>query len=176
MVRDAGIPKAKIKSALEYISNNAPLTDNASTITLVQSSPGLSSNTLKTAQKKLLMELEWANRALVLSWANGLTDISRAGGLRNLVCLRLAKVPSSHLPGISSVDLRNGLPNVKEVHLGVLADWRRLTKTLEAGTIKDESLEPVEVVPHAFNLLETIAKQRNITTLHFEWVCGGELS
>ena len=67
MVRDAGIPKKKVKAALEYIASNAPLAGNDSTITLAQSSPGLAPDTLKTAQKKLLVELEWASRALVLS-------------------------------------------------------------------------------------------------------------
>lgn len=74
------------------------------------------------------------------------------------------------------MDLWKGLPNVKEVHLAVLADWRRFTKTPGTSTIKDESLEPVEAEPHVFNLLETISEQRNITKLHFEWSCGGELS
>lgn len=176
MSRDAGIPNEKVKAALEYLANSAPSTGNDSTITLGQASPGLSPNNLKTAQKKLLIELEWASRALVLSWVNRLTDISRAGGLRSLVCLRLAKIPSSHLTGICSADLWSGLPNVKEVYLGVLADWRRLTKTPGAGIIKDESLEPVEAVPLAFDLLETVAKQGNIKELDFEWICGGELS
>lgn len=58
MVRDARIPKERAKAALEYIANNAPLTGNDSTVTLAPCLPGLSPDTLKTAQKKLLVELE----------------------------------------------------------------------------------------------------------------------
>lgn len=49
MIRDASIPNEKAQAALEYIANNALLTGNDSTISLAQSSPGLSPDSLKTA-------------------------------------------------------------------------------------------------------------------------------
>ena len=40
----------------------------------------------------------------------------------------------------------------------------------------DQDLAPENAVVDAYRLLRLISEQRNITTLHFEWLCGGELS
>ncbi|SPN98831.1 uncharacterized protein DNG_01872 [Cephalotrichum gorgonifer] len=138
--------------------------------------PGLSPTYLKKPQRDFLVESEWASRALVQSWTIGIADVSRDGGLGHLVCLSLAKIPSSHLPILTSKHFWDNLPNLKEVRLGVLADWRRLAREQGTGFLRDEKVDPAGAAVDAFQLLRIISTRDNITTLHFEWICGGELS
>ncbi|MBE3049761.1 hypothetical protein IMZ48_46150 [Candidatus Bathyarchaeota archaeon] len=170
MVLNAGIAKDHLASMMKSVDVMA------STLFLKEAEPGLMPKRLTKGQMEFLMELEWASRAFVQSWAISISDLSRRGSFRHLTCVRLAKIPSSHLPIFTSADFWDSLSAVNEVHLQVLADWRRLSRGQVPGVVTDEAVQPVEATSNAFQLLRLISAQRNITTLHFEWLCGGELS
>lgn len=64
---------------------------------------------------------------------------------------------------------------LKNVSLGVVADWRRVTAP--AHYVLDEPVSPLDAVPIAHELINKyIGVQPNIESFHFEWICGGELA
>lgn len=176
MIMNAGLTADDAESVRQHIEDMASYPGQESTLSLRESQPGLSPINLNTSQKELLMELEWASRALVQSWAVALADLCRKGDFGHLACLRFAKISSSHLTILTSERFWEGLSSVNEVHIQVLPDWRQVKKTHSTAVITDQAVEPVEAGPKTFHLLQLISQQRNITTFHFEWLCGGELS
>jgi hypothetical protein len=131
---------------------------------------------LTRAQKELLLELEWAHRAMIQSYVIGLIDNAAEGCFTNLTTLTIAKIPSSHLHIICRRELWMSLTSLKNVSLGVLADWRRIFKS-DLGAIDDSSISPVEAVGKVFKLLNWyIGPRTNIESVHFEWICGGEFA
>ncbi|KAH7309457.1 hypothetical protein B0I35DRAFT_440012 [Stachybotrys elegans] len=130
---------------------------------------------LSRAQKELLLELEWAHRAMIQSYVICLGDGAMDGGFSNLTNLTIAKIPSSHVPIFHNKQLWTGLTSLKEVSLGVVADWRRIQKVDER--IVDITVSPLEAVDKVWLLLQSyLGPQQNIETLHFEWICGGEFA
>lgn len=176
MIQDAGVTADDVDSVRQHIEDMDSHPGQTPTLSLKESQPGLTPIHLNMPQREFLMESEWASRALVQSWAIALGDISRSGGFRHLTCLRFAKISSSHLTIITSQTFWESVSNVDQVHLQVLPNWRRVTKDHSEGAITDQPVEPVEAGTEAFQLLQLISQQRNITTFHFEWLCGGELS
>lgn len=77
---------------------------------------------LTLAQMEMLLELEWAHRAMIQSYVIALIDNAAAGGFTNLTTLTLANIPSSHLHIFCRDDLWRGIPRLSNVILGVLAD------------------------------------------------------
>jgi hypothetical protein len=68
------------------------------------------------------------------------------------------------------------LPQLSQVSLGVIADWRRIIKRAP-GCIDDVAVSPVEAVGKVYSLISNcIGPQSNIESLHFEWICGGEFA
>lgn len=131
---------------------------------------------LTIAQKELLLELEWAHRAMIQSYVIGIIDNAVDGRFDNLSTLTIAKIPSSHLHILMREELWKSLPSLKNVSIGVIADWRRVSK-LTPSYIEDEPVSPLEAVSKAFTLLnDYIGKQPNIESIRFEWICGGELA
>jgi hypothetical protein len=131
---------------------------------------------LTRSQKELLLELEWAHRALIQSYVISIIDLSGDGCFRHLTTLSITKIPSSHLHLLYRNELWSEVATLTTVSLGVLADWRRVTKT-EIGTIEDKFISPVEAVEKVFKLLHTyIGPQPHIQRLDFEWICGGEFA
>lgn len=176
MVLGACIAEGNVDSILASVDGKAILAALDSALPLKESEPGLIPTRLSLSQKEFLMELEWASRAFIQSCAVAISDLSWEGDFRHLTCLRLSKIPSSHLHILTDFRFWAVLPTVNEVHLQVLANWRRLARDQDTGVVSDEPVEPVEAVADTFKLLRLISEQRNITTLHFEWLCGGELS
>ncbi|KAJ4317544.1 hypothetical protein N0V84_007289 [Fusarium piperis] len=133
-------------------------------------------SSLTTAQKEMLLELEWAHRAMIQSYVIGLIDNARDGNFHNLTTLTIAKIPSSHVYIFNRHDLWQNLPTLSNVSLGVIADWRRVSKPAP-GCVEDRSVSPVDAVEKVYQLLNTyIGAQQNIESLHFEWICGGEFA
>ncbi|CEI65708.1 hypothetical protein FVEN_g12281 [Fusarium venenatum] len=133
-------------------------------------------SSLTRAQKEMLLELEWAHRAMIQSYVIGLIDNARADSFMNLTTLTIAKIPSSHVYIFSRHDLWQNLPSLNNVSLGVIADWRRVSKTAP-GCVEDIPLSPVDAVRKVYQLLNNyIGAQTNIESLHFEWICGGEFA
>ncbi|KAH7198691.1 uncharacterized protein B0J16DRAFT_257625 [Fusarium flagelliforme] len=131
---------------------------------------------LTRAQKEMLLELEWAHRAMIQSYVIGLIDNARDGCFANLTTLTIAKIPSSHVYIFHRHDLWQNLPSLNNVSLGVIADWRRVSKTAP-GCIEDVPVSPVDAVGKVYQLLNSyIGSQANIESLHFEWICGGEFA
>ncbi|RGP64432.1 f-box containing [Fusarium sporotrichioides] len=133
-------------------------------------------SSLTRAQKEMLLELEWAHRAMIQSYVIGLIDNARADSFKNLTTLTIAKIPSSHVYIFNRHDLWQNLPSLNNVSLGVIADWRRVSKSAP-GCVEDISVSPVDAVGKVYQLLNSyIGAQTNIESLHFEWICGGEFA
>ncbi|KAI8163045.1 hypothetical protein KHU50_007691 [Colletotrichum sp. SAR 10_65] len=131
---------------------------------------------LTRAQKEMLLELEWAHRALIQSYVIALSDNARTNDFSSLTTLTIAKIPSSHLFMFQRQDFWQSLPNLTNVALAVVADWRQVAK-VAPGCVEDTFVSPVDAVGRAYRVLrDYIGKQKNISFLHFEWVCGGEFA
>ncbi|KAM0558181.1 hypothetical protein ACHAPJ_004865 [Fusarium lateritium] len=133
-------------------------------------------SSLTRAQKEMLLELEWAHRAMIQSYVIGLIDNARDGCFQNLTTLTVAKIPSSHVYVFCRHELWQNLQALNNVSLGVIADWRRVSKPAP-GCVEDTAVSPVEAVGKVHQLLNSyIGAQQNIESLHFEWICGGEFA
>ncbi|OLN97426.1 hypothetical protein CCHL11_01192 [Colletotrichum chlorophyti] len=131
---------------------------------------------LTRAQKEMLLELEWAHRALIQSYVIALIDNTLTNSFSSLTTLTIAKIPSSHIFMFQRSDFWKSLPNLTNVALAVIADWRQVAK-VAPGCVEDSLVSPVGAVTRAHRLLvDHIAKQANIKFLHFEWICGGEFA
>ncbi|ROT41265.1 hypothetical protein SODALDRAFT_271060 [Sodiomyces alkalinus F11] len=131
---------------------------------------------LTRAQQELLLELEWVHRALIQSYIIAVIDNSRASLFQSLTTLTVAKIPSSHVFMFQRNDFWQSLPSLNVVSFAVVPDWRNVAK-IAPGCLQDISVSPVDSVSHVFTLLqEFVGRQRNITSLHFEWLCGGEFA
>lgn len=131
---------------------------------------------LSRPQKEMLLELEWAHRAMIQSYILGITDNAAGGHFDNVTALNIAKIPSSHTYILCRENFWSALPNLNSVSLGVIADWRRVSKTA-SNTVEDTSVSPVASISTVFHLLSKyISAQKNVESLHFEWICGGEFA
>ncbi|OAA45240.1 F-box domain containing protein [Beauveria brongniartii RCEF 3172] len=131
---------------------------------------------LTRAQKEMLLELEWAHRAMAQSFILSAIDCSIEGSFQHVTTLNIAKIPSSHLHILSRHDLWSSFPSLTSVSLGVVADWRRFH--VSAPEMVDEvSVSPLDAVPLAHALIKDyISLEPKIESFHFEWICGGELA
>ncbi|KAF4332846.1 f-box containing protein [Fusarium beomiforme] len=131
---------------------------------------------LTRAQKEMLLELEWAHRAMIQSYVIGLIDNARDTCFNNLTTITIAKIPSSHVYILCRHELWQNLSSLTHVSLGVIADWRRVSKSAP-GCVDDVPVSPVDAVGKVYQLLNNyIGAQRHIESLHFEWICGGEFA
>ncbi|KAM3566610.1 hypothetical protein ARSEF4850_000465 [Beauveria asiatica] len=131
---------------------------------------------LTHAQKEMLLELEWAHRAMAQSFILSAIDCSIEGSFQHVTTLNIAKIPSSHLHILSRHDLWSSFPSLTSVSLGVVADWRRFH--VSAPEMVDEVfVSPLDAVPLAHALIKDyISLEPKIESFHFEWICGGELA
>ncbi|KAG9250399.1 F-box domain-containing protein [Emericellopsis atlantica] len=138
--------------------------------------PPLMPADLTLAQKELLLELEWAHRAMIQSYFLAIADQGPPNFLQNLTTLTFASIPSCQVQILNDPRIWLNLPQVSQVSLGVIADWRRIVKR-SPGCIDDVPVSPVEAVGKVYNLINNcIGPQSNIESLHFEWICGGEFA
>ncbi|UKZ83711.1 hypothetical protein TrVFT333_011520 [Trichoderma virens FT-333] len=131
---------------------------------------------LTRAQKELLLELEWAHRAMIQSYVISIIDNAGDGCFDNLTNVTIAKIPSAHVHILCRKELWESLPCVKNVSIAVIADWRKIAKP-SPGVITDTQVSPAEAVPKVYKLLNDYIGQRHtIENVHFEWICGGEFA
>ncbi|KAI1450045.1 hypothetical protein F5Y02DRAFT_413721 [Annulohypoxylon stygium] len=117
-----------------------------------------------------------AQHALVQSFM--MTMIDRGNIFENLTKLNLARIPSCYVDKLCRMDFWESLPQVEDVSLRVIPDWRVLVQENQDDTfVAVKQIYPTSAIPKVFNLLKDyIGVQTNIKRLHFEWHCGGEFA
>ena len=130
---------------------------------------------LSNLQKEVLLEFGLVQEAFLRSLSSAIVKIRQrdGGGFRNLSILRLAKISSGHLRLLCDDSFWGSLPQLDTVHLGVVPEWRRMALTEQAG-VNEEQATPSTSADTVFELLSVISKQKRISVLFFEWLCGGE--
>ena len=132
----------------------------------------LKPNNLTNAQREMLLEIEWAQRAFMQSYAIAIIDNPLT--FKCIQTLTIARIPNRHLPILRREDFWDGLPQLNKLSLAVIPDWRDVVK-LPTSWVQDLKLVPSQSVGGVFQLLqEQISRRNNIKTLHFEWIGGGE--
>jgi hypothetical protein len=132
----------------------------------------LKPNDLTNAQREMLLEMEWAQEAFMQSYVIAVIDNRET--FQHIEALNIARLPSRHLAILRRADFWDSLPRVKKLSLGIIPDWRKVVKE-ETSWVQDSKVAPSLSVPGVYQLLlQQISTRKNITTLHFEWLCGGE--
>lgn len=135
---------------------------------------GLTPTNLSTAQAEMLLELEWAHRALMQSYRIAVMDNNNS--FHNLKKLNIARCPSSRITTWCDDEFWETMTSIETFHLGVIPDWREITKN-SSGTIEQRRVAPSDASRNVFKLLQFyVAEQKNIKNVSFEWVCGGEFA
>jgi hypothetical protein len=135
---------------------------------------GLCPNNLTVSQVEMLLELEWAHRALMDSYVIAVMDNREC--FQNLRTLTIARCSGRHVPSLMKAEFWESVTCLRSFHLGVIPDWRRLHKD-DTGGISQSRISPVATYRTVFNLLHRfVGEQPNIKHLSFEWICGGEFA
>lgn len=184
----APIPNSPVPSRTSSISSSSSTTSTPAQLTHNVEQPSQPSGSLPQkcwplipasltrAQLEFILELEWAHRAMIQSFVISIIDNALLGIYDNLTSLTIAKIPSAHVHFFCRHDIWRGLSNLSNVSLGVIADWRRVSKTA-AGVTEDTRISPVKAVGTVFKLMqEYMCGNASIESIHFEWLCGGELA
>lgn len=134
---------------------------------------GLVPASLTSAQAEMLLELDWAHRALMQSYVIAVMDNKDV--MRNLTTLTVARISGSHIEFLCKDEFWDALTSVTNFSLGVIPEWRSISKS-DTG-IEQNRENPMGTYEHAFKLLhDYVGKRDNIKSLHFEWLCGGEFA
>ena len=132
----------------------------------------LKPNDLTNAQKEMLLETEWAQRAFMQSYAIAVIDNPTT--FRGIETLSIARLPSRHLAILRRGDFWACLSQLRKVSLAIIPDWRDLIKRPESW-VDDVRLPPSQAISGVYQLLKDhIEPRESIKVLHFEWLCGGE--
>lgn len=135
---------------------------------------GLMPSNLTPAQAEMLLELEWAHRALMQSYRIAVMDNKDA--FKTLRQLTIARCPGCHVLTWCDDTFWKTMRSIETFHLGVIPDWREITKD-PTGDVSQRRFSPINSLPNVFRLLNNyVGKQENIKNLSFEWVCGGEFA
>ncbi|KAJ4414533.1 hypothetical protein N0V82_007879 [Gnomoniopsis sp. IMI 355080] len=155
---------------------NAIACDGESTVvgTTETRNYGLIPSLLSMAQTEMLLELEWAHRALMQSYRIAVMD--NKNSFQNLKQLTIARCPSCRIKTWCDDQFWETMTSIETFHLGVIPDWREITKN-RSGAIEQRNVAPSNASRAVFKLLQYyVAEQKNIKNLSFEWVCGGEFA
>lgn len=132
----------------------------------------LKPNDLSSAQREILLETEWAQCAFMQSYVIAVID--NPSTFSKVTELNIARIPSRHLPMLRREDFWDSLPSLATLSLAVIPDWREVVK-LPTSFVQDNSIQPSKSVTVAYQIIQDqISHRKNITSLHFEWLCGGE--
>jgi len=127
---------------------------------------------LSGAQKEVLLETMWAQQAFVQSYVISITDNSQV--FSKVATLTIARIPDHFLQDLTRDSFWDSLSGLEKLHLGVIPSWRKVEK-LATTYVQDIRVDPSQSLQTVYHLLNTkISKRKNIKTLHFEWLCGGE--
>lgn len=132
----------------------------------------LKPNDLTNAQREMLLEVEWAQRAFMQSYAIAIID--NPATFQHIEALTIARLPNRHLPILRREDFWESLPQLKTLSLSIIPCWREVAK-LPTSWVQDIRITPSESVSGVFQILnDQIGRRESITSIHFEWLCGGE--
>lgn len=135
---------------------------------------GLVPNNLTPAQAEMLLELEWAHRALMQSYRTAVVDNRLS--LKNLTQLTIARCPSCHVGIWCDRSFWASMTSIKTFHLGVIPDWRQVSKD-SSGSVTQRRVPPINAAAEVFKLLQGyVGLAENIDHVSFEWVNGGEFA
>lgn len=135
---------------------------------------GLMPNNLTSAQAEMLLELEWAHRALMQSYRIAVMDNKNT--FKTLRQLTIARCPGCHVLTWCDDSFWETMTSIETFHLGVIPDWREITKD-PTGNVNQRRIAPITAFPNVFRLLNNyIGEQDNIKNFSFEWVGGGEFA
>ncbi|ROW06212.1 hypothetical protein VMCG_04551 [Cytospora schulzeri] len=135
---------------------------------------GLTPNNLTASQAEMLLELEWAHRALMESYVIAVMD--NKDSFQSLRKLTIARCPGRHVPSLMKEKFWETMTCIDAFHLGVIPDWREVNKD-ETGAISQRRVSPVNSYDTVFQLLHKyVGEQENIKHVSFEWICGGEFA
>ncbi|KAI5201840.1 hypothetical protein E4T39_05002 [Aureobasidium subglaciale] len=126
---------------------------------------------LDNHQREWLLEAEWAQRAFLTTYMLGVVDNSSVFDKVSVLNFRI----SSHLvPLLARHDFWSALPNLTEITLAVIPDWRTVKRD-DAGIVETKDIDPSLAVDKTYDLLQAfIGVRPNITKLNFAWAAGGE--
>ena len=129
-------------------------------------------NNLTESQKEYLLEVSWAQEAMLNSYILAIID-SRPMAT-NISTLTIAKLSSSYLPVLDRADFWAALPCLANVTLLISADWRRIERQNDQ-ILKDVPIHPSIAAAHFHDLLQNqISPLKRIRQLQVGYVCGGE--
>lgn len=132
----------------------------------------LKPNDLSSAQKEMLLETEWAQRAFMQSYTIAIID--NPPTFANVKTLTIARLPARHLAILRRADFWDGLSALEKLSLAIIPDWREVTK-LPTSWVEDIRVAPSQSISGVHSLLtDHISIRKSIKILHFEWLCGGE--
>lgn len=133
---------------------------------------GLKPASLSVEQDEWLMEMEWAQCAFLSSWCLAVLD--NPSVFHGLSKFTIGNLSSGLLGSLQRDDIWGALPNLANLTVLVLPDWRRVSKDVQ-GNVKSKLIKP----SHAQDLFETFLsnifkKNRSIKTLKVGYIGGGE--
>ncbi|KAJ4373275.1 hypothetical protein N0V83_003569 [Neocucurbitaria cava] len=127
---------------------------------------------LTKAQKEWLLETEWAQRAFMSSYM--LSIIDNPVTFKLVHTLTIAQLSARYLPMLHRADFWTALPNLTNVTLLVIPEWRTVHKD-DAGFVDTPKTSPSHAIPPFYNLLQShVACRPSIRNLTVGWVTGGE--
>ncbi len=127
---------------------------------------------LSPAQKELLLETEWAQRAFLASYTLAVIDNKNISAAVHT--LNIAALSSRHISSLRRHDLWRSLPNLRTLVLNISPDWRDVAK--ENGSfVATPAIYPTaaSTALGAF-LQDFISHLKSVRNLGLGWLGGGE--
>ncbi|KAF3770654.1 hypothetical protein M406DRAFT_245012 [Cryphonectria parasitica EP155] len=159
---------------IQHIEQAINLEDMARAGSTPETQPGqkLLPLDLTIAQAEMLLELEWAHRALMQSYRIAVMD--NKDSFQNLRQLTIARCSGCHIATWCNSSFWETMTCIETLHLGVIADWREVHKQ-SSGHVVERRKSPLFTCGSVFKLLQDyVGEQPNIRHVSFEWICGGE--
>ena len=128
-------------------------------------------------QLQTIYEAECAHRGLLIAITEAITCTPEFSS--KLEILRIAKLPSSQVPDLHNSSFWQRLGSVHTLHLGIIPNWRTINSVGGDRTVlySYQAVDPSDALESVYTLLNKfVSAQPSISTLHFEWVCGGEFA
>ena len=127
---------------------------------------------LTRAQLEWLVEIEWAQRAFLLSYVVSVIDNPTA--FANVHTFNVARLPSHLLEQLERADFWDGMSQLTSVTVLVGPQWRAVSMD-EERHVWDEKVPLRRSVASFENLImNVLAVRSNIKTLNIGWAAGGE--
>lgn len=127
---------------------------------------------LSKGQKEWLLEASWAQEAFLRSYILAVVDNPAVFG--RITVLNIARLSSQFVPSLCRRDFWEALPNVGELSLSVIPDWRIIFKD-DAGIAQEQKVDPSKSHDLAHTLLlNYVGTMSSIKKLRFGWAAGGE--